>query len=62
MSRGPKNAQVFHNAVVKAVGMYNDCLRERSARSCVYDKKLYLRSMVSFMRKLPFPVVWGVLN
>ena len=46
MSKGPKNADVFHKAVVKAVEMYKDCFSKRSDRSCVHDKKLYLRSMV----------------
>ena len=41
-----KSQYVFHNAVVKAINVYNDCFKVRSVRSCAYDAKLYLRSLV----------------
>ncbi|XP_053404995.1 carbohydrate sulfotransferase 15-like [Mercenaria mercenaria] len=43
-----KSAQRFHEIVVRQVRLYNNCLKKRTLRSCMYDNDLSQLAMLSY--------------
>ena len=37
----------FHEVVASGLNMYKDCLKTRTLRSCVYDERIYDKTVVS---------------
>lgn len=42
-----KSAEDFHNIVQQEIMMYNQCLAQRSLRSCMYDRLLAVKAMMN---------------